>query len=73
MPAYYKNFTISPVVIAKEIEPIIEAIAKRTSVKIIDLFTPMLGKNSLAPDDIHPNTQGMGILAQEVYKAIKSF
>jgi lysophospholipase L1-like esterase len=71
MPAYYENFTISPEVIKNEMLPLIEAIAKKTKVKVIDLYTPMLGKNDLAPDGIHPNSEGAANLAQEVYKAIK--
>ena len=71
MPAYYTNFNISPEIIQNEMLPLIEVIAKKTKVKIIDLYTPMVGKNNLAPDGIHPNAEGTAILAQEVYKAIK--
>jgi len=71
MPAYYTNFNISPEIIQNEMLPLIEAIAKKTKVKVIDLYTPMIGKNALAPDGIHPNADGTAILAQEVYQAIK--
>nr|WP_199200270.1 SGNH/GDSL hydrolase family protein [Adhaeribacter arboris] len=71
MPAYYENFTISPTIIKNEILPLVEAIAKKTKVPVIDLYTPMLGKEALAPDGIHPNAEGDAILANEVFKAIK--
>ncbi|QMU31126.1 GDSL-type esterase/lipase family protein [Adhaeribacter radiodurans] len=71
MPAYYENFKINPGVIKNEILPLIETIAKKTKVKVIDLYTPMLGKDALAPDGIHPNAEGDAVLANEVYKEIK--
>jgi len=71
MPAYYTNFNISPEVIQNEMLPLIDAIAKKAKVPVIDLYTPMVGKDSLAPDGIHPTAAGTAILAQEVYKAIK--
>lgn len=71
MPAYYENFTISPTVIKNEMLPLIEAIAKKTKVPVIDLYTPLLGKDALAPDGIHPNAEGAELLANEVYKAIR--
>lgn len=71
MPAYRENFRISPTVIKDEMLPLIEAIAKKTKVTVIDLYTPMLGKDALAPDGIHPTAEGDAILADEVYKAIK--
>jgi lysophospholipase L1-like esterase len=71
MPAYRDNFGITSKVISDEILPMIEEIAKKTHVKIIDLYTPMLGKDALTKDGIHPGAEGDAILAQEVYKAIK--
>ncbi|GGF04087.1 GDSL-type esterase/lipase family protein [Hymenobacter cavernae] len=71
MPAYRTNFSINPEIIKNEIIPLIEAVAKKTHVQVIDLYTPMLGHDDLAPDGIHPTSEGDAILAQEVYKAIK--
>jgi len=71
MPAYRTNFSINPEVIKNEILPLIEAVAKKTHVQVIDLYTPMLGHDDLVPDGIHPTSEGDAILAQEVYKAIK--
>lgn len=71
MPAYRENFRISPTVIKDEMLPMIEAIAKKTKVTVIDLYTPMLGKEALAPDGIHPTAEGDAVLANEVYKSIK--
>jgi lysophospholipase L1-like esterase len=71
MPAYYENFTINPAVIKNEILPLIKTIAKKTKAPVIDLYTPMLGKDELAPDGIHPTAAGDAILAAEVFRAIK--
>ncbi len=71
MPAYYENFNINPGVIKNEILPLVETIAKKTKAQVIDLYTPMLGKDALAPDGIHPNAEGDAVLANEVFKAIQ--
>jgi lysophospholipase L1-like esterase len=71
MPAYREVFGITPRVITEEMLLMIEAIARKTHVKVIDLYTPMLGKDALTKDGIHPGAEGDAILAQEVYKAIK--
>lgn len=70
MPAYRSNFGISPEVIQNEILPLLKVIAKKTHSRLIDLYTPMLGKDALAPDGIHPTAEGDAILAQEVYAAV---
>lgn len=71
MPAYHANFSISPQVIKEEMLPLVEDVAEKTHAQVIDLYTPMLGHDDLAPDGIHPTAEGDAILAQEVYKAIK--
>ncbi|QNF32527.1 sialate O-acetylesterase [Adhaeribacter swui] len=71
MPAYRENFNIRPAVIKDEMLPMIEKIAKKAKVSIIDLYTPMLNQEATAPDGIHPNAEGDAVLAQEVFKAIK--
>jgi lysophospholipase L1-like esterase len=46
-------------------------IAKKTNAEIINLYNPFLKKSDLFPDGIHPNTEGLGIMAIEVAKALK--
>ncbi|WP_026462345.1 GDSL-type esterase/lipase family protein [Adhaeribacter aquaticus] len=71
MPAYRVNFRINPAVIKDEQLALIEQIARKAKVQIIDLYTPFLGKDNLAPDGIHPTGEGAALIAQEVYGAIK--
>jgi lysophospholipase L1-like esterase len=70
-PAYPNTFDISPQVLTQEIAPLIPRIARKTHVKVIDLYTPLLGQAALCPDGIHPLDAGNALLAQTVYQRIK--
>ena len=66
VPAFVENFTIRPAVIHDEILPMIDEIAARKNVPVIDLYTALENYGSLFPDGIHPNAQGAGIIAQTI-------
>lgn len=61
---------INGAVVSAQIIPLIKKIAREENVKLIDLYTHMLGRNYLLPDGIHPNVEGAGFLAGEVFNAI---
>lgn len=71
VPAYETKWGISNEVISKEIFPIIKKVAKKKKLKLIDLYTPLSGKENLFPDKIHPNAEGAAIMANVVCKVIK--
>ncbi len=50
--------------------PLVNAIAKENNIELIDLYTPLVGKDSLFVDGIHPNAKGAALIASEVYKVI---
>ena len=55
-----------------ELIPLMDEIAKRTKVGVIDIHGAFKGKGELIPDKIHPNDAGQKIIATTVYKALTS-
>ena len=64
MPAFQLQWGINPGVIRDEIGPMIDEIASLRDVRVVDLYTPMLGTSSYFPDAIHPDATGSGLMAQ---------
>lgn len=54
----------------KEIQQVIEQVAKRKECELIDFFTPLHHRSELFPDAVHPNLEGYGVMAKVVYSAI---
>lgn len=72
IPVFEDKFDINGVAMKKEVLPKMKKIAQKTKVQIIDLNTPFIGKAALTYDGVHPNDEGAGFLATEVYKALKT-
>ncbi len=68
--AYAVQWGINDSIIVNEVIPMIDQIAKKMGLTVIDLHTPTEGMKELFPDNIHPNPKGAAVLAREVYKAI---
>ncbi len=68
--AYSIKWGINDSIIVHDVIPMIDAVARKLSLEVIDLHSPTANKKELFPDDIHPNPEGAAILANEVYKAI---
>ncbi len=71
VPVTEDNYGITESVLVNEMRPLLYEVAEETGASIIDLYTPFQGKNELLPDGVHPNIEGLGIMAQEIAKAIK--
>lgn len=69
-PAFIDNYGIQNAVIQDEIIPIIQSIATKLDLPIIDFYHPLLSAGSYFPDGIHPNDQGARLMAQIVYKSL---
>lgn len=54
----------------REIQQVIEQVARRKDCELISFFEPLHHRPELFPDGIHPNREGYGIMAQVVYSAI---
>ena len=72
VPVYSKPGSTSDRIIRNELIPMINKIASQTNVKIIDLYTPLSNKQNLFPDSVHPNAEGLKIIAKEVFNEITS-
>ena len=71
MPAWRPSgWGISPDVIEHELRPLLADLARTEGVVLIDLFTPLRDRHDLAPDHVHPNAEGAGIIARTVAEAI---
>ncbi|NJM24423.1 MAG: hypothetical protein HC859_01755 [Bacteroidia bacterium] len=70
IPVFEENWGINATVVENEILPMIDQIARKSKVKIIDLFSAFEGKGPLVPDGVHPDAAGATILASTVYGAV---
>jgi acyl-CoA thioesterase I len=71
VPVFQDNWGITENILVQEMGPMLEKIAKKTKSRIIDLYSPLRDKSDLLPDGVHPNKEGLGIMALEIAKAIK--
>ena len=69
-PAYSSAWSISDSTIRYDVIPIVEGIAKRNNLQIIDVYNGMTQMSDLFPDGIHPNEKGINIMAEIVAKSI---
>ena len=71
IPALKDSWTISEKLIAEEVIPAVERVAKRNRLEVIDLHTAFAGQENLYQEDgIHPTQQGARRIAEIVAKAI---
>jgi len=66
VPAFAVNFAIRPEVIRDEILTLIDQIAQEKGTPVIDLYTALLDYGNLFPDNIHPNAEGAGVMAETI-------
>ena len=64
------NFGIRNEIVKPEIIPLIDQVAKKMNLGVIDLYTALDGKPELLPDRVHPNDEGAGIIATTVHAAL---
>lgn len=56
--------------IVEEIIPMIDDVAERMQAQIIDLHTPTEGRAELFSDELHPNEEGVLLIAKTIYKVL---
>lgn len=64
-------YDISEKVIANKIIPIIQKVAKKNHLPVIDLHTPIADMSLFIGDGIHPNAEGARKMAELIYNNIK--
>ena len=70
--AYLTGDGINDDIISKEIIPMINKLATKNNLFVIDLHTAMDGMPELFPDRIHPNEKGAQVMAKAVYQSISA-
>ena len=70
-PVYRDRWGINEKAVKGEVIPLLEGVAKKKKLPIIDLYKALSGIKQHFPDGIHPNAKGAEILARAVYQAIK--
>ena len=58
-------------VLSSDILPAIKEVAKEKGLPLIDTYTPLVNKEKLFPDKVHPNAEGAGIIADTVYRRLE--
>lgn len=72
VPAFKQSWNISESIIANEIIPIQQEVAKEYGLQVIDLHTLFAdGEDLLFPDGIHPNEKGVRKMADIISAALK--
>jgi lysophospholipase L1-like esterase len=56
--------------VAREVCPLVRAVAARKQVGLIDLFQPLDNRPEVFPDTVHPNAEGARLIAEEVYQRL---
>lgn len=70
--AYSTNYNINNTVIDTEIRPIIREISKTYGIALIDGYSATENIGSLVPDGIHPNNDGLKIIAEKVASILRT-
>jgi len=70
VPAYPERWGITDKVMTEEIMPLIDEIADKTGVPVIDLHSVLSDKAEMFPDLIHPNAEGAKLMAEAIYHAL---
>lgn len=71
VPVTKDNYGITASVMDNEQRLMLIDIAKESDSELVDLYTPFMGHEDLLPDGVHPNTEGLGIMAKVIARAIQ--
>lgn len=70
VPVNKQSTSINDAIVRHEINPTIAKVAASEKCKVVDLYSPLLGKFNLIPDAVHPNGAGHVIMTGAIYKAL---
>ncbi len=70
-PIMEKEFSIKDHGV-KQVQPLLTTVAEQSGARLIDLYTPLLGKPECFRDGVHPNAAGAEVIAASVYKALST-
>jgi lysophospholipase L1-like esterase/pimeloyl-ACP methyl ester carboxylesterase len=70
VPAYASRWGINDSTIVHGVIPAVEKLAKEENLQVIDLYSALSGMATLFPDQIHPNAESAGLMAQRIAKQL---
>lgn len=71
VPVTRVNFGITPDVMNNEQRLMLFDIVQKSGAEVIDLYTPLMDKGELLPDGVHPNNEGLTIMANVIARKIR--
>lgn len=71
VPVTRVNFGINPEVMNNEQRLMLMEIFQKSGAEPIDLYTPLMNRTELLPDGVHPNNEGLKIMAEVVARRIR--
>lgn len=71
VPVTRVNFGINPEVMNNEQRLMLMEIIQKSGAEPIDLYTPLMNRTELLADGVHPNTEGLSIMAAVVARRIR--
>lgn len=71
VPVTRENFGINPDVMNNEQRLMLYEIIQKSGAEAIDLYTPLMNKAELLPDGVHPNKEGLTIMANVIARRIR--
>jgi lysophospholipase L1-like esterase len=71
VPVTRVNFGITPDVMNNEQRLMLFEIIQKSGAEVIDLYTPLQDKPELLPDGVHPNKEGLTIMAGVITRRIR--
>jgi lysophospholipase L1-like esterase len=71
VPVTRVNFGITPDVMNNEQRLMLFEIIQKSGAEVIDLYTPLMDRAELLPDGVHPNAEGLGIMARVISRRIR--
>ncbi len=72
VPVFKTRWGINEAVVAGEIIPLIDRVAREKGTGLIDLHAALDGKGSLFPDHVHPDAAGAKIMAETIAAVLKA-
>ena len=70
IPAYAVQWGINDSIIVHGVMPVINRLAAKYGLKVIDLHTPLTGMKECFADNVHPNEQAADRIAQAIYRQL---
>jgi lysophospholipase L1-like esterase len=68
--AFSQRFGIRDSIITTDIIPMVQQVAKKNGLKVIDLYAITKDHPEIYADEIHPNETGAGMLAKEIFRVL---